>query len=120
MKQLSPNQLKMLKKIKRLGDLNCSHLSEQELAVIKFLRSEGLLDAKTKDGFFPFGSGQVSKIEIQLISVKISENGKAYLSELKADKIHWLVPIIISIFAAIGAYRQELALLLQAIEQLLK
>lgn len=120
MKQLSPNQLKLLKKIERLGDFNCSHLSEQNLSVIKFLRSEGLLDAKTKDGVFPFGTGQVSKIEIELISVKISENGKAYLSEINADRIHWLIPVIISIFAAIGAYRQELALLLQAIVQLLK
>lgn len=120
MKRLSPNQLKVLIKIKRLGDLNCSHLSEQELSIIKFLRSEGLIDAKTKDGIFPFGTGQISKIEIELISVKISEAGKSYMSELNTDRIHWLVPVIISIFAAIGAYRQELALLLQAIAQLLK
>lgn len=50
----------------------------------------------------------------------ITEDGKAYLYHQKSERRHFIVPLIISIIAAIGGYRQELALLLHSITKLLK
>lgn len=120
MKRLDKTQLNLLNKIRKTGDYNCSNISESELSIIKYLRSEGFLTAKTRDGFFPSGMHQGSRIEIELLSVKLSETGKAYLAELHTDKTRWCIPLFISIFAAIGAYRAELAYILQKLAQLLK
>lgn len=120
MKILDKTQLKTLKKIKKLGTYNCSNVSDEELDVIKYLRSEKLLIAETKDGIFSGGIGNFSRVELAILSVKISEEGKAYLSGLHEDKIRWYIPLIISVFAAIGAYRSELAHILQKLAQLLK
>lgn len=50
----------------------------------------------------------------------ITPKGKAYFEERRIEKIRYWTPIIISLFAAIGAYRKEMMQLLQAIMQLLK
>jgi len=51
---------------------------------------------------------------------RITQAGKAALYEWWMQRYSIKVPIAISIFAAIGGYRQELALVIQAIEMLWK
>ena len=64
-------------------------------------------------------------------NVYITEEGRAYVEEIRLNnkrykkEVHrsWIqfwIPVVISIIALIGAYRQELVLILQAIKKLSK
>lgn len=53
-------------------------------------------------------------------SIKITEYGKTYLSERRKSNFRFYLSTAIAIFAAIGAYRKELFLLLQELMKLLK
>ncbi|MBQ8797192.1 MAG: hypothetical protein IJZ56_03240 [Oscillospiraceae bacterium] len=44
----------------------------------------------------------------------IKEEGRAAIYELHKERRRWFIPMAVSIFAAIGGYREELRLLLQA------
>lgn len=51
---------------------------------------------------------------------KINQNGKSALYEWKSSKRRWEIPVVISIFAAIGGYREELYQVAELIMTLLK
>ena len=53
-------------------------------------------------------------------SIKITEYGKTYLSERRKSNFRFYLSTSIAIFAAIGAYREELLLLLQELVKLAK
>lgn len=64
-------------------------------------------------------------------TVCLTDKGKAYVEEIQLDDkrykeekrrswIQFWIPVVISIIALIGAYRQELVAIIQAIEKLLK
>ena len=64
-------------------------------------------------------------------NVYLTDKGKAYVEELESNSqrykeekrrswIQFWIPVVISIISLIGAYRQELALIIQAIMKLLK
>lgn len=98
---MTRQQLRLLKEIRKTGTYNCFGISNEKLNIIKFLRKEGLLDATCKYTPFPNGSGGISTAETGIVSVTISESGKAYFSALAADRIRFAIPIIMSIFATI-------------------
>lgn len=101
MRYLTRKQLKLLKAIHVTGTYDCVNLPAEELNIIKFLRSEGFLDAKVTYGVFSSGSGQMSSVETGITSVQISEAGKAYFAELAVDRIRYHIPLSISIIALI-------------------
>lgn len=64
-------------------------------------------------------------------NVYLTEDGRAHVEEIKLDDkrykeekrrswIQFWIPVVISIVALIGAYRQELVAIIRAIEKLLK
>ena len=64
-------------------------------------------------------------------NVYLTDAGRAYVEEIRLDDkrykeekrrswIQFWIPVVISIIALIGAYRQELVAIIQAIEKLLK
>lgn len=55
-----------------------------------------------------------------LCSVELTNKGVTYFSDKRQDRFRFWLPIIISIIALIGAYRQELVAIIQAIVQLPK
>ena len=55
-----------------------------------------------------------------VVLIKSTEHIKHYLKQRRKDNYRFWIPVIISILALIGAYRQESAWLIQAITQLWK
>ena len=51
---------------------------------------------------------------------QITEKGKDALYQWRQERRRWFIPVAISVFASIGGYREELALIAQAIKQLWK
>ena len=51
---------------------------------------------------------------------EIELNDKRYKKEIRRSWIQFWIPVVISIIALIGAYRQELVAIIRAIAQLLK
>lgn len=51
---------------------------------------------------------------------QITEKGKDALYQWRQERRRWFIPVAISVFAAIGGYREELLRLLQAIGSLWK
>jgi len=101
MRYLSKPQLRLLKKIRKIGAYDCTDITNEELNAIKFLRSEGFLDATTKHSVYPTGNGSVATAETGITSVWVSEAGKAYFTELSIDRFRYTIPVIMSIFATI-------------------
>lgn len=51
---------------------------------------------------------------------QITEKGNLEIELFRSDKIRWRITTAIAIFAAIGAYREELALIIKAILKLIE
>ena len=117
MLHLTFSQRHLLREIKRVGVYDCTTIDNKTMARVRFLHSNGLLDAKTKTHVIPTGNG-MQTVHGDILSVHISEAGRAYLSELLKDNVRWRITTAIAIFAAIGAYREELNLIIQAIVKL--
>ena len=101
-------QIKMLQKIQKLSFLDSTNTTAEEKAIISFLQKNGYITQKAN----PNGGPKPAYV--------ISESGKAELYDRHSKQVQVWVPIGISIFAAIGAYREEISSLLQAIMKLLK
>ena len=99
MRYLTKSQIRTLKKIQNAGLYDCSGISNDELRTIKFLRSEGFLDANAKYAAYQTASGNVQSAETGIKSVSISEAGKAYFVELSIDRIRYRIPLFISIIS---------------------
>lgn len=75
---------------------------------IDYLAAKGLID------IVPYKNGDPN------CRITIADKGLTYFDEKQDKLFRFWIPVIISILALIGAYRQELVALLQAIVQLLK
>lgn len=105
---------KVLKFIAKIGKLNFQVINEKfgehSEQAISLLCNNGYLEK-----VIPYPT--FNKMEF---IYAITPKGKAYFEERRTKRIHFWIPTGISIFAAIGAYREEITILLQAIEKLLK
>ena len=99
-------QIKLLKRILKLGFLDSTNSTAEEKAIISFLQKNGYITHKAN----PNGGPKPAYV--------ISELGKAELHDRRIKSVQTWVPISISIFATIGAYREEIRWLLQVIVKL--
>ncbi len=114
---LSKSQLKLLKRIAQCSKIDITDLSTADIACAEYLEELGYVHI-TRLAMGVNGIGMQRPPEVK--SISITECGKAYLTHLKTDRFRFLFPTIVSIFAAIGAYREELSSLVQALMKLLK
>ncbi len=108
---LSVKQYKMLKRINKAGIYEYTNCSEDSKEVIHYLADNGCIR---------YFSDKNETFSSKKKLCKISQKGEAALYEWKVDKIYRLVPTYLAIFAAIGGYRKELALIIQVLKKLLK
>ena len=99
---------KILRKIKKSKKYFHTEQSDEIKSIVYYL---------SKRGFIIFCSDNAFGTDAYCM---ISESGKAELYKFKTDQRRWFIPILISIFAAIGGYREELLLLLRAAAKLWK
>lgn len=109
---LSKEQLRLLKKIKRSECFDLLALPQKLQDDVWFLIS--------KKYVIHHGGVNENDNYTKQLFCKITPLGRAALSQIFRENRHWFIPVIISVFAAIGAYRQEIALIIQAIMNLMK
>ena len=101
-------QYRMLRCIKHSGKFRYTAEPDSKKKIIYYLANQQ---------FICFGSDCTDgKPEY----CQITEKGKDALYQQRKDRRRWLIPVAISVFASIGGYREELALIAQAIKQLWK
>lgn len=105
---LTPDQLKFLKKLSKTKSINY-HFFLPNLDIAKFLVKEELATFK-KERLTRINpdTHKVENYDGKIISISISESGKAYLSERKSyirDKwIPYIITTVISILALAKSY----------------
>lgn len=111
---LSDKQLKLLKLINRKPDCNFLSASDSVKARLYYLKSKNLISilysSENKDVM----------AEATKCTCKVTELGEAYLFGTRSNDRRWLITLIISIFSAIGAYREEMFSIILSIVQILK
>lgn len=101
---MDTRQYKTLRTIQKAGLYDYTVEGESVIEVVHFLAKSGYVVYLDSD------SGK------QYCSIK--EEGRAALYDWQKERRRWFIPIIVSLFAAIGGYREELHLLLQATAKL--
>ena len=101
-------QYKLLLKIKRSQKYDHTKCIELERKKIYYLANQG---------YVSFGSDRDDGMAEYC---QIEEPGNAALYEWKKERRRWFVPMVVSVVAAIGGYREELAAIAKAIGQLWK
>lgn len=104
---MDKKQYRVLRKISRKSRFPITDCSSDQIDIIHFLSDCGFLQYESDDN------------EASLCCY-INQKGKAALYEWRKERRRWYIPLIISIFAAIGGYREELMMLLRAISSLCK
>lgn len=105
MNDLSKKQYKMLCEIKKRGGIFNRPLSTEEKEICKYL---------SKLGCLYFITTPSSKKTVQL-----TQFGETQIYAFRSTFYKWWIPVIISMLAAIGAYREELLTVGRALLQLL-
>lgn len=103
MLRLTEHQKGLLNYLAGMGSANCERFSEKDLDVIKFLESEGLINAKRDmiptnipgKGFTVIPGGYKT--------ISISEKGKSFLVETKVDFDRYRHPFIVNTILSILA-----------------
>ena len=99
---LSKPQKQLFRKIYKVNTLDCSNMSESQLEIVKYLDNLGFLNAKHKSlTQYNSDTGHLETINLEYISVKISEKGKSYIAEVKSVFIRFLIPVTVSICALV-------------------
>lgn len=101
-------QFRTLLRIKTVGKYRYTQKSELRKNIVYYLASLN---------YVSFGS---DRDDGQAEYCQITEKGKDALYQWRQERRRWFIPVAISIFASIGGYREELALITQAIKQLWK
>lgn len=100
MNRLSKTQLHFLKKLENTDKIDIPTLSPSELEICKYLEEQGYANIKR----YSAGVNYVGHPRpVELISVSISEHGKAYIYECYVLDRRWRVTTAISIIALITA-----------------
>lgn len=105
---MNKHQYKLLKKICKTEMYDYTNDSKEHKEIIIYLAKENYLIYCSVDD------------DDRKHLCKITQKGKSALYEWKSSKRRWEIPVIISIFAAIGGYRKEIYLIAQAIANILK
>ena len=103
---MNKKQCKVLEQIEESGMYDYTADPEWKVDIIRYLDRQKYIYYRTEDG--QFGHKYCG----------IREEGKAAISEWHKERRRWFIPMVVSIFAAIGGYREELTLLLQAAQSL--
>jgi hypothetical protein len=111
-------QYRMLKKVDKHSSIDAAFLSKEEKDICAFLLEKQFL-AVTKS-YRRNEQGDIDIFNLYPKEYSITQAGKAQIYAFKSTFYKWWIPVIISIFSAIGAYRAELACILRAIMKLLK
>ena len=95
-------QKRLLKRISKCKQMDCSNLSENDLNIVRYLDDLGFVTSNRKitNGFDRL-SQEITPCYGDYISVEISEKGKSYFAEIHAERMHFLIPVTISICALV-------------------
>ena len=104
---MDKQQYKTLKKISRKSSYLISESKGDEQDRVHYLADCGYLKYE-------------SAPDDSRLYCYINQNGKSALYEWRKERRHWYIPLLVSVIAAIGGYRQELTWLIQAIKSLCK
>lgn len=100
MNHLAKNQVALLEKLATTEKIEISSLSPPELEICKYLENQGYANIKR----YSAGVNYVGHpCPVELISVSISEHGKAYLYERNVLNRRWRITTSIALFALIAA-----------------
>ena len=110
---LSKESLALLRRFER--GLSESEIKSSEESCLEQLLSFGFIESHIVD--YDISIDMVSPV---FSEYQITESGKAYLYNHKIENRFRYIPICISIFAAIGGYREEIYAIIQAVMKLLK
>lgn len=101
--EVSKEQLQFMRTVKSKQEYI---YDPSDIDIVMYLCRKGLLIQYTKASSLSY--------------CKLTEDGKAYLYNRKVENRFRYLPIAISIFAAIGGYREEISLIAKAIMKLMK
>ena len=104
---MDKKQYKLLKKISKTDVYNYTNSKQEEVKIIHYFG---------KNAFIIYFPSDDEKIKL----CQITEKGKSALYEWKTSKRRWEIPVIISVFAAIGGYRVEICSIAKAIMTILE
>lgn len=101
---MDKRQYKILKAIQKSKIYEYTEKPKSEAEIIHFLAKSGYIVYQSDDYDRKFCA--------------IKEEGRSALYEWRKERRRWFIPLVISILAAIGGYREELLLLIQAVGKL--
>lgn len=101
--EVSKEQLRFMHIVKRKKEYI---YNRSDIEIVMYLCQKGLLIQYTKAS--------------NLNYCRLTETGKAYLDSRRAENRFRYLPIVISSFAAIGGYREEITAITQAVMKLVK
>lgn len=102
---LKNDQLDFLISISKTNKIMCNTLSDSQMKIVRFLEDENLIDANREILSTRYDSETQNAIHNfgRIISVSISERGKAYLAESKHRKFYFWIPIVIDSILSVSA-----------------
>lgn len=106
---MEPRQYRTLKKIEKSKMYDFKNASEEEREIITYLGQKGYMTYESDDNDPPRAKTHLCRIR---------QEGRAALYEWRVDKIYRLIPTYLAIFASVGGYRKELALIIQVLGKL--
>lgn len=109
---MNPKQYRILCKIKKAKIYEFGDNSKDDQSVVRYLLHHEYIKYIPIDDDEPVFTAPHR--------CKITQEGEAALYEWRVDKIYRLIPTYLAIFAAIGGYREELALIIQVLAKLWK
>ena len=98
MVDLSKEQYKVLRKIKKHGAIQQSSLSDRELTICRYLLTVECLEAKCI--YHPTATG-IGTSTVLPSEIRLSQTGEAQIYAFRSTFYKWWVPVVISIIALI-------------------
>lgn len=108
---------KMMKAIQNT-EILCKDMDEKQRSMCSYLYEQKYIQP-IKSNHYNY-EGKPDIFVTYPISYEITESGKVAMYEFEKDRNRWRIPLIISIFSAIGGYREELACIITTVGKLLK
>ena len=105
---MDKKQYKLLKKISKVNTFDYSDFDDENKEVIVYF---------AKKNYVVYAADENDR---KKHLCQITPNGRSALYEWKTSQRHWFIPVVISIFAAIGGYRSEIYQIVQALMKLWK
>ncbi len=107
---MEPRQYKMLSRIRKAEIYDFGNDSEEERSIVRYLLHQNYIKYIPIDDDEPVFTAPHR--------CKITQEGKAALYEWRVDKLYRLAPTYLAIFASVGGYREELALIVRVLARL--